>query len=143
MRWRTYLRGDRVFIPAVGVVDKGLYRDIEPVAVLAASDTEGLQKEFTRVAARGNPPVPPYPPDAYPQPVVVKYAGVKNWGSFAQSASTWVVDERNGLYQIVGHRKEPNNWVPDPKQTIAFPAGTSVDRVINRMIAVLQHAARK
>jgi hypothetical protein len=142
MRWRTYLRRGHVFIPAVGAVDKGLYRDVEPVAVLAVSDTEGLQQEFARAITRGNPPTPPYLPDAYPQPVVVKYAGVKSWGSFAQSASTWVIDERNGLYQIVGHRREPNNWVPDPKQTIVFPPGTKLEQVIDRMIAILQEAAR-
>jgi hypothetical protein len=143
MRWRTYLRGDRVFIPAVGVVDKGLYRDIEPVAVLAPSDTEGLQKEFTRVAARGNPPVPPYPPDAYPQPVVVKYAGVKSWGAFARGASPWNIKEKDGIHQIVGHWKGPSGWVEDPEQTIKFPAGTTLDQVIDRMIAILQEAARQ
>jgi hypothetical protein len=143
MRWRTYLRRGQVFIPAVAVVDKGLYRDVEPVAVLSVSDTEGLRQEFARAIARGNPPTHPYPPGAHPQPVVVKYAGVKSWGSFAQGASTWVVDERNGLYQIVGHRREPNNWVPDPKQTIAFPAETTIDQVIDRMIAILQNAARE
>jgi hypothetical protein len=33
--------------------------------------------------------------------------------------------------------------VEDPEQTIKFPAGTTLDQVIDRMIAILQEAARQ
>jgi len=57
-------------------------------------------------------------------------------------ASPWVIEEREGKYQIIGHRREPNNWVQDPEQTVEFPSGTTLDQVIDRMIAILQEAAR-
>jgi hypothetical protein len=41
------------------------------------------------------------------------------------------------------HLRGPHGWVEDPKQTITFPPSTSVDNVINRMIAILQDATKR
>jgi hypothetical protein len=143
LRCHLYLRKGKVFIPTFGRVDKGLYRDIEPVAVVDVSDTDALRQAFHETIARGNPPTPYYPRDAYPQPVVAKYAGVKTWSAFARGASPWNIKEKDGTYQIVGHRKGPSGWVEDPEQRIQFPPGTTLDQVIDHMIAVLQAAARQ
>ena len=101
-------------------------------------------KPSERQLRGGNPPTPYYPRGGpYPQPVVVKYAGVKSWGAFARGASPWNIKEKDGIHQIVGHWKGPSGWVEDPEQTIKFPAGTTLDQVIDRMIAILQEAARQ
>ena len=141
MRCNIYLRASRVFIPTLGFVKNGLYRDIEPVSVVEVSETDALRRAFKETFARGNPPTGPYP-RPYPQPVVVKYAGLKSWGAFARGTSTWLIADRGGRYQIVGYRREPNNWAEDPEQAIDFPPGTTLDQVIDRMIGILQHAAR-
>jgi hypothetical protein len=143
MQYQLYLRKGKVFIPTFGLVHKGLYRDIEPVAVVDVSDTEVLRQAFHETIARGNPPTPHYPRDGYPQPVVVKYAGVKSWSAFARGASPWNIKDKGGIYQIVGHLKGPTGWVEDPDQTIKFPPGATLDQVIDRMIAILQDAARQ
>lgn len=140
MLCHLYLRKGRVFIPTFGRVPGGPYRDIEPVAVVDVSNADGLRQSFRETIARGNPPVGPYP-RPNPPPVVVKHAGVKSWGAFARRASPWVIEERDGKYQIVGHRREPNNWAEDPEQTVDFPTGTTLDQVIDRMIAILQETA--
>jgi hypothetical protein len=140
MLCHLYLRKGKVFIPTFGRVPGGPYRDIEPVAVVDVSNADGLHQAFRATIARGNPPVGPYP-RPNPPPVVVKHAGVKTWGAFARGASPWVIEERDGQYQIVGHRREPNNWAEDPEQTTDFPPGTTLDQVIDRMIAILQKAA--
>jgi hypothetical protein len=142
-QYHMYLRKGKVFIPTFGLVHKGLYRDVEPVAVVDVSDTEALRQAFRETIARGNPPTPYYPRDAYPQPVVVKYAGVKSWGTFARGASPWSIKENDGIYQIVGNQKGPSGWVEDSEQRVEFPPGAAVDQVIDRMIAILQDAARK
>jgi hypothetical protein len=49
-----------VFIPTFGRVDKGLYRDIEPVAVVDVSDTDALRQAFHETIARGYPQTPYY-----------------------------------------------------------------------------------
>jgi len=143
MQYQLYLRKGKVFIPTFGLVHKGLYRDIEPVAVVDVSDADGVRQAFHETIARGNPPTPYYPRDAYPQPVVVKYAGEKSWSAFARGASPWNIKMKDGIYQIVGHQKGPNGWAEDRDQTIEFPPGTTLDQVIDRMIAILQKAARE
>jgi hypothetical protein len=141
-RYHVYLRTGKVFIPTFGLVHKGLYRDVEPVAVVDVSDTDALRRTFRETIARGNPPTPYYRRDSYPQPVVVKYAGVKSWGAFARGASPWSIKEDDGIYQIAGKLRGPNGWAEDPEQKVELPSGTSVDQVIDRMIAILQEAAR-
>ncbi len=142
MHCHLYLRKGIVFIPTSGLVHKGLHRDIEPVAVVPASNANAIRTALYATIARGNPPTPPYPPGSRPQPVVVKHAGVKTWGAFARDASPWSIEERGGMYHIVGKRRHPDGWAEDPEQTIEFPAGAAVDVVIERMIAILQDAAR-
>src|ERR1700722_15871 len=143
MYCHLYLRKAKVFIPTVGRVDRGLYRDVEPVAVVDVLETEVLRQAFRETIARGNPPTPYYPRDAYPPPVVLKYTGVKGWGTFARGALPWSIEEENGLFQIIGRRKHPSGWVEDPEQKIQFPPRTTLDQVIARMIAILQGAAQK
>jgi hypothetical protein len=140
MRLKAYLRKGRVFIPTIGLVTRGLYRDIEPVTIVDVSETGTLRRSLSETAARGHPPTGPYP-RPNPLPLVAKYAGVKRWGDFARGASPWTIEERNGIYTIVGYRREPNNWAEDPEQTINFPLGTGLDQVIDRMIEILQSAA--
>jgi hypothetical protein len=144
MYCQLYLRKGKVLIPTFGRVDKGLYRDIEPVAVVDVSDTGALRQAFHETIARGNPPTPYYPRGGpYPQPVVVKHAGVKSWSAFARGASPWNIKESDGIYQIVGHLKGPSGWVEDHERRIEFPPGTTLDQVIDRMIVILQEEARK
>jgi hypothetical protein len=83
LRCHLYLRKGRVFVPTLGRVPGGPYRDIEPVTVVEVSDTDGLRRAFRQTIARGNPPVGPYP-RPNPPPVVLKHAGVKSWGAFAR-----------------------------------------------------------
>jgi hypothetical protein len=73
--------------------------------------------------------------------VVLKYAGVKSWSAFERGLRVWDIKESNGIFQIAGNTRGPHGWVEDPKQTITFQPGASVDTVIDRMIAILQDAA--
>jgi hypothetical protein len=129
----------------MGKVDKGFYRGVEPVAVVSASNTESLRQGLRAAIARGNPSVPRLRRSEYPPPVLLKYAGVKSWSTFQQGMSTWSIKEKNGSYEIVGYRRHltSRSSVEDPDQKIEFPAGTAVDSVVERMIAILQEAARQ
>ena len=79
--------------------------------------------------------------DDWPPPVVLKYAGVKSWSAFERGLRVWDLKENDGIFQIVGNTRVSHGWVEDPKQTIMSPSGTSVDHVIDRMVAILQDAA--
>jgi hypothetical protein len=142
MHCTCYLRKGIVYIPTLGMMDKGLYRDIEPVTMAPVSNTEALRRIFSEAFARGNPAVPFLKqPDTSPS-VLLKPAGVKTWRTFAREALTWSVDERNGQYKILGYRRDaPNGWIHDKSLDEMLPAGTTTDQVIDRMIAILQQAA--
>ena len=143
MRLHLYLRKGKVIIPTLGAVHQRLHRDIEPVEVADVFDAEGIRQAIHATIAPGNPPTPYYKPGIHPQPVVVKYAGVKSWSAFARGTSTWDIKERDANYQVVGRSLGRDGWVEDPNKTIDFPPGTSVDVVIDRMIAILQDATRR
>jgi len=132
-----------VIIPTSGSVHRGLHRDVEPVVTIAASETNAVRQALRDTIARGNPPTPYYPRGTYPQPVVLKYAGVKTWSAFARGTLNWTIKEKDGKYQIVGYKMNPDGWVEDPEQLTIFPVGTSLEEVIDRAIEIVQKAAQR
>jgi hypothetical protein len=144
MHCHIYFRNYTVYVPTMGKMGKGFYRGVEPVAVVSASNTEALRQALTATIARGNPDVPKLLRREWPPPVLLKYAGVKSWSAFERGMLLWNIVEKDGIYQIAGHAKQPNGmWKEDPEQTIKFVPGTSVGDVINRMVAIVEEAARK
>jgi hypothetical protein len=142
MLYNCYLRNTIVYVPTVGKRG-GVYNDIEPVAVVPVANTESLRRAFLDAIARKNVDLPPIK-GKWPPPVLLKYAGVKTWPAFARGTLTWNIDETDGTYQIVGHRVHPDGyWVRDPDQAVHFLIGTMVSEVVDRMIAILQDAARR
>ena len=143
MLYNCFLKNGVVYIPTVAKLKTGAYTDMEPVAVLPVANTEGLHRAFLDTIARKNMIVPNPPKDDWPPPVLLKYAGAKTWSAFVRGASTWSLKERAGAYEIVGYRTHRQGyWEEDPDQKIEFPPGSTVDQVIDRMIAILQDAAR-
>ena len=139
-----YLRKDTVYIPTWARVERGSYRMVEPVSVTPVSDTEALRHALHDAFARGNPTVPYLPRAQHPPPVLPKYTGVKDWNAFVRGTATWSIDETNGAYAINRKKKSvQGEWIRDPDQTVTMPPGSTIDDLIDRMIAILQEAARK
>jgi hypothetical protein len=144
MLFHSYLKNGVVYVPTVVKMQTGVYSDVEPVAVVPVANTEGLRHSLLDAIARENVVVPNPPKDNWPPPVLLKYAGVKTWSTFARGASVWSIKETGGNYQIVGYRNHPDGyWAQDPEQKTSFPPGSTVDEVVNRMIEILQDAARQ
>ena len=144
MYFHVYLKNGTVYVPTVAKLSDGFYRDIEPVAVVATSNAEGLRQALSGAVARGNPRASLLPRGQWPPPVVLKYAGVKSWSSFERDMSIWGLEEKGGAFSIIGKRKKPDGAVvDDPEQTIKFAPGTRVEHVIDRMTMILQAAAGK
>jgi len=144
MYFSISLRGGLVYLPTMGRMDKGFYRGIEPVAVVSATNSDALRKALLDTMARGNPAVPMLKRREWPPPVVLKYARVKSWSAFERGMSLWGIEERDGIWQIIGKRKKADGMmVDDPDQIIGFPTEASVEDVVDRMIVILQEAARK
>ena len=139
MLFNCYLRNSIVYVPTVGKRG-GAYTNIEPVAVIPVTNTDGVRCALLDAIGRGNVAIPLLK-GRHPPPVTLKYAGVKSWSAFARNALAWSIKDKSGSYEIVGYRDHVDGyWVEDPDQKIEFPSGTSVNTVIDRMIAILQHA---
>src|SRR5271168_5537056 len=119
MNCHLYLRRGMLYLPTMGKMDKGFYRGVEPVAVVSASNTEGVRQSLQATIARGNPIVPILRRRDCPPPVLLKYAGVKYWSAFERSMSFWTINKNNDTFQIAGQRKEPDGmWRDDPDQIV-------------------------
>jgi hypothetical protein len=141
MYLHCYLRRGLVYIPTSGMIERGFYRDVEPVAVLAVSNTDALCRAFAAAFALGNPKVPAIKRPEHPPPILLKYAGLKSWNTFARDTSVWSIDEREGVFCIEPFRKDPpGGWTKEDGKDETFPPGTPAVVVIERMIAILQQA---
>jgi hypothetical protein len=141
MLYKCYLRKGVVYVPTVGN-RRGVYTLIEPVDVIPVTNTEGLRTAFRNAIAKKNVDVP-LVKGKRPPPILPKYAGVKTSAAFDRGASTWNIKDDDERYKIVGYRRHPDGYrVEDHAQTIEFPPGTSVDVVVDRMIAILQETAQ-
>jgi hypothetical protein len=140
------LKDGVVYLPTVAKTEAGFYMDREPVALVPVTNPDALRQALKDAARRGNPIVPTPKRNAFPPPVLPKYAGVKSWSKFMQGASEWTIAEDKGAYRIVPYRKDPTggpSWVEDRDHKIDFPPGTTADEAFSRMIAIMQDAARR
>jgi hypothetical protein len=142
MLFLSYLRNGTVYVPTIGRRG-GAYVIREPIAVVPATDSKGLQRAFAVAINRGNEPLPLLK-GGRPPPIMLKYTGAKSWPAFVRGTLTWNIEMIDDRYQIVGHLLRPDGgWAEDHDHKIKFPFGTEVDAVIDRMIDILQEAARQ
>jgi hypothetical protein len=144
MNWSIYMRNGKVYLPTTGKMDEGFYRGIEPVAVASVSEIEEVRQALHATIARGNPIVPVLRRNEIPPPVLLRYAGVKTWSAFERRLLFWNISEKNGTFRIAAQRKQPDRmWRDDPGQIIVFPAGTTVNEIVDRMVALLQNGLQE
>ncbi len=145
MFFHAYLRNGIVYVPTVVRLKKGgAYMDVDPVAVEPVANAEGLRAAFSDAIQRKNIFVPNPPKNNWPRPILLKYSGAKTWSAFARNASMWSIDEENGVYSITAYKEHSDGyWVRDKNRKIEFSPGTPAGTVIDRMIAILQDAARQ
>jgi hypothetical protein len=141
MYHKCYLRNGTVYVPTVGKRG-GAYIVMEPVAVVPVADTEDLRRAFAEAIDKGNPELPLIKGERLPT-IMLKYTRTRSWTAFVRSTLTWnigVIDDRP---QIGGYLLRPDgSWEEDHDHKIKFPAGTGMEVVVDRLIAILQDAAR-
>jgi hypothetical protein len=75
------LKNGIVYVPTNAKTEAGFYMHQEPVAVIPAANTDALRRAFLDVMERGNQVIPTPKPNAFPPPVLPKYAGAKSWSA--------------------------------------------------------------
>jgi hypothetical protein len=144
MLYKLYLKKGTVYIPTTVNQARAVYMDVEPVTVVPVTNKDAMRRAMRDTIPNENRFVPPSVEDARKPPVLLKYTGDKSWAAFMRGTSPWSIYEKDGKYQIEGyhvHRK--GYWERDKNQTIEFPPGTPLDDIIDRMIAILQEAAKE
>ena len=143
MLWHCYLRQAKVYLPTMGEVAKGLYRGVEPVAVVTVTDIPALRQALRETLLRGNPTVPDLPRASQPPAVVLKYAGVKTWGTFERGTLLWRIEKKDSIFQTMTMKKSSDRgWLEDRSAIQKLPPASTIDDVVERMIATLQNAGR-
>jgi hypothetical protein len=143
MLYKSYLKKGMVYLPTT-IKQGSSYLDIEPVIVVPIADTKALRRAMREAMLKQNRYVPPLVDKAPKPPVLLKHTGDKSWSAFKRGAVLWSIYEENGKYQIEGYRTHRKGyWEQDPNQMIEFSLGTPRDIVIDRMIAILQDAAKQ
>jgi len=144
MHQNVYLRNGVAYFPTVAKTEAGFYVLVEPVVEVSVSNVIGLRNALGDIIARDNVIIPTPKRNAFPPSLLPKHAGVKTDRAFMQGASQWAIDRKNGNYQIIGYRVHQDGyWVQDGTQKIGFPKDAPTDSVVDRMIAILQDAARE
>jgi hypothetical protein len=141
MLWTVYLRNGTAFVPTVAQTDAGFFLNIDPVGVVAATDSEALRQAIEQALARGNPKIPTPTRATFPKPVLLKYAKTKSWSAFEKTCLNWTIVEKDGVYQVKQGRKRPDRgWEDDPARIEVLPPGTGIGQVAQRVTFSVQNA---
>jgi hypothetical protein len=113
-----------------------------------AEQTERLKQVILTAINRGNPPISL---DKFrslsgsKNSALLKATGAHSWYALdRQTTGLWGIAERNGLYKIrVKQPMETHGWHEDPEKAVHFPAGTPIEDVITRAVAMIQERARE
>lgn len=129
--WIIYIRDGFVYIATPALTDAGFYISVDPVAVVKVSDEKEMKQALKEALVRESPKIPTPTRDSYPEPVVLKYAGVKSWSSFHKTASCWVISKRSGFYEIEGSIRDSRGkgWEGDPDKKTLVPEEKGLDEV--------------
>jgi hypothetical protein len=141
-----YLRARTVYVPTVARRVSGpIYTEIEPISVVPLDNLDAVREALRESLKKGNAIIPDRGPQELRAPaIILKYARLRSWSAFFRTAWTWSIRDDDGLFKIIGYRKQPKGyWEQDIENEIRFPPGTNVDEVIDRVIALLQQAAQE
>jgi len=137
-----YLRKGVVYLPTLAKIQSGGYWEGDPVAVIPVNDSDALRTAFHETLSRGNPPIPPFK-DGYPPAAILKYAGVKRYGTFERGTLSWLIREKDGIFKVIYQKNvKDSGWVDDPDRIITLPPTSTIDDVCDRVVAILQAHAR-
>jgi hypothetical protein len=141
-----YLWDYVVYVPTLARrAREPVYTHIEPVGVVSIANTEAVRRTLLETIARKNPTIPDPDQKARDAPsIILKYAGVRSWSAFYRNASTWSIREDDGVTKSSAIASIPKDLgCKTSSNKSSFRLGTTVDDVVDRMIAILQEAARQ
>jgi hypothetical protein len=140
MFWQVYQKDGAVYIPTVAQTAAGFYVDVDPVAVVAATDIEALQRVIKETIARGNPKIPTPSRATLLNSVILKYANASSWSEFESGGVCWKVVETGGSFRIKVRAQGIATDSEALRKLECLADGIGIDEVA-RTLAALIHSA--
>ena len=133
-------RTGAVLIPCAAKTEAGFWLSVEPVEVAHTDDETSILSGVRKIAAQGVRSVPTPARDAFPKPIMLKYAGSKTWSAF-QKIHVLINLERNsnGQFSIQPCRKaEDRSYVPDLAALKVLPIEATLDDAASEVIQLIK-----
>lgn len=138
-----------LYIPTLYRVErKGFFYEGVPVTSVPVEQTARLREAILAAIERGNPPISfeEYRSrlDSKDHPLL-KATRARSWYALdRQTKGIWSAAEDDGPYEIrVWRPRRDRGWEVDPDKAVRFPAGTPVDEMVARAIAMIQERTRE
>jgi hypothetical protein len=136
-----------VHIPTSHDVGSFFYEG-NPIASVPVEQTKELRQAIVTAIGYGNPLMSRDQARALihsKNPPLLKVTGARSWHVLDRDTTgLWSLTDRNGVYEIrVDEPMEPRGWHEDKAKRLSFPAGTQVEKVIDRLIAMIQDRAQQ
>jgi len=127
-----------ILIPHRVKTEDGFWLSVEPVETAHANDTISVVNAVRTIAGLGVRIVPTPARDAFPKPILLKYAGSKSWSAFHRTHELIALEENaNGQLTIVPwQRAHGRSYVPNLALLKALPDGATLDDAVS---GVIQH----
>jgi hypothetical protein len=123
-----------VFVPDVARTEAGFFLDVEPVRSAKLSDLQSLASAIEEAMAMGNPRVPTPTRAAFPAPVILKPAGLKNWNAFVKRGACFTIFRDEGGIEITETGcNDDGEWVDDPSLNQKLSGGSPTLDIATRI----------
>jgi hypothetical protein len=138
-----------VYIPTAYLLKKGpLYFFRSPIAAVPIMRSEDLREAILAAIKQGNPEISAEEYQARSRAKtgsLLEVTGSKSDYKFDREVSGWwSVSDRGGLYAIGVDIPYPKyGWHEDKEKRVQFPADTSIDDVVSRVVAMMQQRERE
>jgi len=133
--WHVYVRKDIALVPNVAQTEAGYFLDTEPVRVAKLDDIQSLAAAIDQALAVGNPRIETPTRAAFPRPVILKPAGVKNWNAFVEKGACFTILREDAALELAETgRTEDGEWIDAPSLTQRLPASSSAFDIATRIV---------
>jgi hypothetical protein len=131
-----------VLIPCSAKTEVGFWLDVEPVEVAHADNEASILGSLRKIAALGVRSVPTPRRDAFPKPVILKFAGSKTWGAFQKiHILVHLEQSAKGQFSVqLWERVEGRSYQPGPTPPKVFQQGTSLEDAASEVAQLIRCA---
>jgi hypothetical protein len=134
--WHVYVRKGTGFVPNVAQTEAGFFLDVEPVRVAKLDALPSLASAIEQAMVVGNPLVSTPSRAAFPKPVILKFAGVKNWNAFVERGVCFTLFRGEAELELTETaRNDDGEWTDAPSLNQKLPLASTASDIARRIIA--------